>query len=99
MCEWIVNSMRYNRNIENIYQRMRAHVCRNSAILCVFMVYFLMDPIIYIYKIKKRGYAVIDPFSRSVIRLTGQARSFQTNIAAESVEDLVKSADACEITL
>lgn len=42
---------------------------------------------------------MIDPFSRSVIRLTGQARSFQTNIAEEPVEDLVKSADACETTL
>lgn len=42
---------------------------------------------------------MIDPFSRSVIRLTGQARSFQTNIADESVEDLAKSADACETTL
>jgi len=48
---------------------------------------------------EKRGDAMIDPFSRSVIRLTGQARSFQTNIADESVEDLAKSADACETTL
>ncbi len=42
---------------------------------------------------------MIDPFSRSVIRLTGQARSFQANIADDSVEDLVKYADTCETAL
>src|SRR5450432_3700417 len=42
---------------------------------------------------------MIDSFSRSVIRLTGQARSFQTNIAAESVENLVKDANGCEASL
>ncbi len=42
---------------------------------------------------------MIDPFSRSVIRLTGQARSFQANIADESVEDLVKYANTCETAL
>jgi hypothetical protein len=42
---------------------------------------------------------MIDSFSRSVIRLTGQARSFQANIAAESVENLVKDANGCETTL
>ncbi len=45
------------------------------------------------------GRFMIDPFSRSVIRLTGQARSFQANIADESVEDLVKYADTCETAL
>ena len=42
---------------------------------------------------------MIDPFSRSMIRLTGQARSFQTNIDEESVEDLVKYANTCETAL
>ncbi len=42
---------------------------------------------------------MIDSFSRSVIRLTGQARSFQANIADETVENLVKDANGCETSL
>ena len=42
---------------------------------------------------------MIDAFSRSVIRFTGQARSFQANIADEAVETLAKDADECETYL